>query len=93
MGRLARPTNPSSSTARATAARSSRTCPGGRSRAESTPARVRQWRPASTFSVAESCWKSRTFWKVRAMPARTILLVRLPAMGRPSKAMVPAVTG
>ena len=31
--------------------------------ARKSPARVRQWRPANTFSTAVSCGKSRMFWK------------------------------
>ena len=59
---------------------SSRRCDGGRKIAAMTPALVRQCMPDMTFSRTLISRNSRTFWKVRAMPAlRDMMRLQLAA--------------
>ncbi len=59
--------------ARASLAASAFLKPGPRRRADQRPSLVRVWRPTRTFSSTVMLWKSRMFWKVRAMPASVTL--------------------
>ena len=56
-----------------------------------TPALVRAYAAAITFSSTVMFRKRRNVWKVRAIPSFVILCGSIPLMLRPAKRMSPSV--
>src|SRR5207302_867076 len=80
--RAPRPTNSSARLARSRIRASSRAARGGRSTAESRPARLAAWQPTIADSSTLMPRKGWIFWKVRTMPSRTRARGRSPVTGR-----------
>ena len=63
--------------------------PGVRSTERTMPAWVWPYSAAITFSLTVMFRKSRSVWKVRAMPLRVILFGARPTIDSPSKRISP----
>ena len=59
------------------------------SMADSMPDCMRQWQPASAFSMTDMFWNSRMVWNVRAMPRPTMVCGFMPLMDCPANRMSP----